>query len=196
MVNSPQKQKMIDDFLKELEAYNSHYVYLSDLVSICEYFCNYDFEKSKAPNSMRIIDAACVDTMMIEFAKFYENNEDAKSIQTLLKKCLDEGNLALFQNQDQVQTKINEFNDKIEKDKYISTGINTIKERRDKYLAHNDSKYFVDQTKDDSYLPMYKLWIMKDFIKEVIYFLYAELGGNTDSLKKTIYNDDIKNIEK
>lgn len=196
MVNSPQKQKMIDDFLKELEAYNNHYVYLSDLVSICEYFYNYDFEKSKAPNSMRIIDAACVDTMMIEFAKFYENNEDAKSIQTLLKKCLDDGNLSLFQNKNQVQTKINEFNDKIEKDEYISTGINTIKERRDKYLAHNDSKCFVDQTKDDSYLPMYKLWIMKDFIKEVIYFLYAELGGNTDSLKKTIYNDDIKNIEK
>lgn len=34
-------------------------------------------------------------------------------------------------------------------------------------LVYNDKKYFFHPEKDNSYLPMYQLWMLRDFTKEV-----------------------------
>ena len=194
MTNNSKEQTMRNNLFKELEAYNEHYIYLEELVSMCNDFDKFDSARNKAPNSMRILESACVDAMMMEFARFYDNDKNAKSVLTLLEECANNGNSSLFQDKNRVLLKIDEFEKEIQTNEYISTGISTLKMRRDKYFAHNDKKYFVNQEKDNSYLPMYKLWFMKEFIKKVIHYLYSELGGNVESLEKPIYNADLINI--
>lgn len=64
--------------------------------------------------------------------------------------------------------------------------------RRDKIFAHNDKKFFVDPNKDESYLPMYQLWFLRDFTGEVIKFLLDELEFS--DTKTTIYDRDLSNL--
>ena len=194
MINNMKKPKIINSLLDELRIYNDHYVYLSDLVSVYSEFNKFNSAKSKAPNSILIMESACIDAMMMEFAKFYDGNKNSKNISSLLAEYSKDENLNLFTDKDLVLQKINEFKDKIKKDEYFSKGIEILKMRRNKYLAHNDPKFFGNQEKDDTYLSTSLLCDMKKFIKEIIDFFYSELGENVDSLKKPIYDGDLKNI--
>ena len=143
---------------------------------------------------MKILESACVDAMMMEFSKFFDDSEQTKSIFNLLQKC--ETNICLFENKEDVLKQIRAFEDKYGKDEFISKGIKTLKMRRDKYFAHNDRQFFVNQDKDKSYLPMYNLWFMRDYIRDIIYYLYAELGKDVKELEKPQYAGGLKNLYK
>lgn len=80
-------------------------------------------------------------------------------------------NAALFTNKKEIENRINEYKRKMKDDDYIPKAISTIKLRRDKIFAHNDRKFFVNPEKDDSYLPTYQLWFLRNFTGEVIHFL-------------------------
>lgn len=103
------------------------------------------------------------------------------------------GNLGLFNDQKKVLEELNKSIQEIEKNEFIRTGISVVKFRRDKFYAHNDEKFFVDQAKDDSHLPMYIIWMMTNFIKHIIYFLLENLVDDERQIQKSAYNDELKN---
>ncbi len=147
----------------------------------------------KYPYSHEILLLACRDAMMLELAKFYDEDRSSKSIINLIKKCMKSGNLGLFNDQKKVLEELNKSIQEIEKNEFIRTGISVVKFRRDKFYAHNDEKFFVDQAKDDSHLPMYIIWMMTNFIKHIIYFLLENLVDDERQIQKSAYNNELKN---
>lgn len=73
---------------------------------------------------------------MLILMKLYDKSEKAKTILNLIKKC--QKNIHLFPSQRDTLTKLNEFETKINQDKYISHAIKTLIYRRDSVYAHND----------------------------------------------------------
>lgn len=188
--NMNQKDEMKKNLIEEINSYYDHYVYMADVMKVyehIEHFANYESDKLKiAPNFFKIVHASTIDSFMLTFARLYDNSEQTKSIQNLIDKC--RKNISLFSDADAVSKKLIEFEDKMMNDEYISPAINTIKHRRDKIFVHNDKKFFNHPEKDSSYLPMYQLWVLRDFTKEVLTYLLEALGGKP--VKETIYNNE------
>lgn len=184
---------MISDLRTEVETFHNHYLCLCDIMDVSQHMrSSSNLAKEKAPNFFLVVESACIDTMMMEFARLYDDDSNAKTIPSLLDKCIN--NVALFTDNKEIENKINEYKQKIKDDDYISKAIATIKLRRDKIFAHNDKKFFIKPEKDDSYLPTYQLWFLRDFTGEVIHFLMDELESKVR--KTTIYNSDLENLYK
>lgn len=185
------KDKMVSDLRQEVETFYDHYLYLCDIMAVSEHMGNSsNLAKEKAPNFFRVVESACIDAMMMEFARLYDDDKNAKTIPSLLDKCMN--NATLFTNKKEIENKINEYKLKMKDDDYIPKAISTIKLRRDKIFAHNDRKFFVNPEKDDSYLPTYQLWFLRNFTGEVIHFLMDELASKVT--KTTIYDKDLDNL--
>lgn len=45
-----------------------------------------------------------------------------------------------------------------------------------RYYKINDKKYFLNPDKDDSHLPMYKIWFVRDFIEQVLLYFASVFG--------------------
>ena len=186
------KEKMISDILDDLYAYYDQYRYYADLLNVVWDMCKYEgkLDKTIAPNFMRIANAALIDAFMLTEARLFDDDENAKTIFSLLNKC--KNNTTLFFDEENVKNKISEFEKRIHNDEYLTRAIETIKMRRDKIFAHNDSKFFKDINKDKSHLPLYEHRMLCDFVKEVLdYFIIAL---NEEIPQGTIYDEDVKNI--
>lgn len=185
------KEEMKKNLVKEINSYYDHYVYMADVMAVCEHighFANFESDKLEiAPNFFKIVHAATIDSFMLTFARLYDNSEQTKSIQNLIDKC--KKNLFLFSDDKNVSEKLFEFECKMKEDEYIAPSISTIKHRRDKIFVHNDKKFFNHPEKDNSYLPMYQLWFLRDFTKEILTFLLDALGEKAP-VKETIYNNE------
>ena len=61
-------------------------------------------------------------------------------------------------------------------------------------LVHNDRKYFGEKMAEDTFrLPKYYLWMMRDFLSEVLEFISFQLGG--EMKQYTIkYDGDLKKL--
>lgn len=82
------KEKILSDLLNEVETYYAHYLYLCDIMSVSEHMGELENQKKEiAPNFFKIIEATCIDAMMMEFARLYDNDSNAKTIITLLCKA-------------------------------------------------------------------------------------------------------------
>lgn len=182
---------MISDLRQEVETFYDHYLYLRDIMAVSKHMGDSsNLAKEKSPNFFRIVESACIDAMMMEFARLYDDDKSAKTIPSLLDKCMN--NVTLFTNKKKIENNINEYKRKIKDDDYIPKAISTIKLRRDKIFAHNDRKFFVNPEKDNSYLPTYQLWFLRDFTGEVIHFLMDELESKVT--KTTIYDKDLDEL--
>ena len=189
------KEEMKKNLVKEINSYYDHYVYMADVMAVCEHighFANFESHKLEiAPNFFKIVHAATIDSFMLTFARLYDNSEQTKSIQNLIDKC--RKNISLFSDDKNVSEKLVEFERKMKEDEYIAPAINTIKHRRDKIFVHNDKKFFNHPEKDNSHLPMYQLWFLRDFTKEVLIYLLYALGEKP--VKDTIYNsEELENL--
>lgn len=125
-----------------------------------------------------------------ELARLVDTDKNTMSIQNLIRKV--KNNAHILEKKQEVLNKIDEFEKTLAESEYISTGIETIKHRRDTTFAHNDKKYFLHPDKDDSHLPMYKIWFIRDFICQVVSY-FANVFGVTLE-KDTIYNRDLNNL--
>lgn len=187
-----QKEKMKEDFVAILEGYYMQLVYLKDLISVQEDIESHKDELKNAPNFSLIAECGLIDSYMIAFAKLFDKSDKAMTISYLLKKC--KTNLALFSDADLVKNKVAEYEQKIESDEYISHGVEIVRKRRDTLLAHNDKKYFGKKIGEDtSYLPKYYLWMMRDFVNEILDFISLQLGVSSMHYN-TKYDGDLKNL--
>lgn len=187
------KEKMISDLCKELETYHIHYLYLCDLLEVYNQLDKMDCEKyNMAPTFFKITKCTYVDTFMICLARLYDSDKDAMSIPNFLNKC--KKNSSLFQNKLLFENKIDSFINELTENEEYSSAIQMIKMRRDKMFAHNDKKYFVNPQKDDSYLPMYKLWYLRDYTIKVLGFVASQLNYTFE--RKVLYSGDLKNLLK
>lgn len=198
------KDEKIDNLRNEVEMFYGHYLYLCDLIAVYNHMDQVSRERNgMAVNFFRIAKRACIDAMM-NFARLYDSSKSAKTIPRLLNNCLK--NISFFDDKELAKEKIDEFiqiiKDKEDDDKdrsneelkelYIREAIKIIRERRDKIFAHNDKKYFIDQSKDKSHLKYYKLWCLRDYTGQVINFFLNELKIETKN--KNVYNRDLEQL--
>ena len=189
-----QKEEMKQNLIKEINSYYDHYVYMADVMAVHNHMQGYVNKKSSkleiAPNFFRIVYAATIDSFMLTFARLYDNSKQTKSIENLILKC--KKNISLFDNMKEVEKRLIDFETRMKTDEFLAPAIETIKHRRDKIFAHNDEKYFIHPEKDPSYLPMYELWFLRSFTKEVLLYLLKALGE--EPIKETIYDKDFENL--
>lgn len=189
-----QKEQMKQNLIEEINIYYEHYTYMADVMAVHDHIKHfYDYERNKletAFNFFCIANAATYDSCILSLARLYDNSEKSKNIANLILKC--KKNIFLFNNDKEVESKLIEFEEKMNNDTIVSPAINIIKYRRDKIFAHNDKKFFAHPENDDSYLPMYALWILRNFTKEVLSYLLKALGEKP--IKETIYDNDLNNL--
>lgn len=184
------KESMIKSIQNEIVAYYDHLVYLKDLIAVCDDMSGIkrDFGEVQNNNFLKVSYAAVIDSMMITISRLVDTDKNAMSIQSLIRKV--KNNAHIVNDKQAVLNKIDEFEKTLIDSEYISTRIEIIKHRRDTMFAHNDKKYFLNPDKDDSYLPMYKIWFVRDFIEQVL--LYFSSVFDVTLEKKMIYNGDIR----
>ena len=187
-----QLEKIKEDFEKVLEGYYMQLVYLKDLIAVQEDLENHKEELKNAPNFALIAECGLIDSYMIAFAKLFDKSEKAMTIYYLLKRC--EANLKLFRDEDVVKSKIEEYKLRLDSDEFLSYGIEIVRKRRDTMLAHNDKKYFGEKMAEDTFwLPKYYLWMMRDFVSEVLKFISDQLGFEPRHCTAK-YDGDLKKI--
>ena len=188
-----QKEKMKKDLLEEINGYFMQLVYMKDLINVSEDIDKYEKKFESVPNFALVIRCALVDSYMLALIKLYDKSEQAKTIPNLIEKC--KKNIHLFPANNDTLNKLNEFQEKITNDEFISHAIKTLITRRDSILVHNDKKYFGEKLKNDiSYLKKYHIWILCDFTEEVLNYLFSQLSS--EETLKTKYNCDLCNLFK
>lgn len=184
------KESMIKSIQNEIVAYYDHLVYLKDLIAVYDDVSNVmrDFGEAQNNNFIKISYAAVIDSMMITISRLVDTDKNAMSIQNLIHKV--KINAHIVNDKQAVLNRIDEFEKTLIDSEYISTGIEIIKHRRDTMFAHNDKKYFLNPDNDDSYLPMYKIWFVRDFMEQVLLYFASVFDVTLE--KRTIYKGDIR----
>ena len=188
-----QKEKMIEDLLKEIDGYYMQLVYLCDLIAVEEDVENSTKLENKSPNFKLITESGLTDAYMMVLMRLYDKTESTKtkSIPNLVEKCLK--SIHLFPNQADAEEKLNEFRQRIESDIYIAHAIEVLRLRRDSILAHNDKKYFGEKiVEEHSYFKKYHIWFLRNFAKEVLDYLYSQFSD--EQTRSTKYNKDLENL--
>lgn len=182
------KEAMLENMKTEIESYYDHYVYLADMIEVYQ---NLDKvlptvqKESIGTNFLKITYAATIDSMM-NLSRLFDDDKKSKSIPQLIDKCRNHSHL--LDDKSSFEKKLDEFKDALKTDECLSSAVEIIKMRRDKLFAHNDMKFFNDSSKDDSYLAMYKIWMLRDYIKKVL--LFCGKSFEVNFTKNTIYNGD------
>lgn len=186
-----QKEKMKKEFLEELDGYFMNFVYLKDMIQVEEHISGLQQVNELAPNFNLIVQCALIDSYMLSFMKLYDKSKQAKTIPGLIEKS--KGYVKDFRKPDGAIEKLEEFEEKLKNDEDIVSAINTLRVRRDKYFVHNDDKYFGTKIEnDETYLPKYKIWFLRDFTEEVLSYLWEQLSD--EKHREVKYNKDLENL--
>lgn len=186
-----QKETMIENLLNELDDFYMQLVYLKDLLSVEEDMDTFKDKLQCAPNFTLIVESALIDSYMLVLMKLYDKSDKTETIPNLITKC--KKNIHLFPHAQDTQSKLEEFEAKINQHEYISYTIQALRSMRDSVYAHNDKKYFgknlVNNTLD---FKMYHIWFLVKFTEEVLNYLFSQLSSKES--RKTKYNKDLCNL--
>lgn len=186
-----QKEKMTQDLLSEIDGFYMNLVYIKDLIDVEAHISNNSSVNQKSPNFSMIVQCALVDSYILGLMKLYDKSESAKTIPNLIEKC--KKNTTLFRNPEEVETQLEKFEKELKCDEFITQAISVLRVRRDGYHVHNDKKYFgVKITNDQSHLPMYCIWMLKNFSEKVLSYLWGQLTEK--ECRKTKYDNDLDNL--
>lgn len=130
---------------------------------------------------------ALVESYMMILARMFD--EDGKSIKVseLINKC--KSNKDVFTHPDEVFVFLTDEGRKLKKDKDLSNAVEVIRHRRNRYLAHNDKEYFSHSKPtdkailDNDRLPSYEIWLLINWIKELLEKLLEELKVDAGEMK-------------
>lgn len=185
--------EMLKNIKIEIESYYDHYVYLADMMAVYQHISDVlktVKENDAGINFLKITYAATIDSMMITFARLYDEDGNSKNINQLIEKCRKNSSLSI--DKLELEKQLECFKNKLCNDEYLVPAVKTIKMRRDKMFAHNDKKFFNNPEKDTSYLPMYQLWFLRDYTKDLLQML-AHAYQITFS-KDVIYDQDLNEL--
>jgi len=184
------KENMLENMKTEIESYYDHYVYLADMIEVylhLDKILPIARQENIGINFLKTTHAATIDSMMMNLSRLFDDDKQSKSIPQLIDKCRKHSNL--LDDRNSFEKQLDEFKYKLEADECLSSAVKIIKMRRDKLFAHNDKKFFNDPDKDESYLAMYKIWMLREYTKEVLVFCGKSFEVNFT--KNTIYNGDL-----
>lgn len=115
------KEKLKNDFLKELDGYFMQLSYLHDLDAV-DQDITHNKEMERAPKFKLIIECALMNEYMMTFMRLYDDdkNQNTKTIKNLINKII--CNIHLFPNSkhDCIQKKLNEFRNTMTTDANIA----------------------------------------------------------------------------
>lgn len=185
------KEKMIEDFLKELNGYFMQLSYLKDMISVKTDMSLLKEKMQHSPNFTLTVECALSDGYTLALMRLYDKSKETKTIPNLIEKCKE--NIHLFESKEDTKIKLEEFEAKLKDGTPIAKAIEILKLRRDTYYVHNDNKYFGEKLQEDkSYLPMYVICELRDFTEEVLEYLHSQLSQ--EEHRQTRYDKDLKNL--
>jgi hypothetical protein len=169
MANDKELLKEIQtDIVNFYYEYASLYNTIEAYTEVSNFLENYEVD-FMGKNFLLTSNEALVDSMMMAFARLYDNNNCSKNIQFLIKECINSCKSA--NDSKTLCVELNKIRNELSANQIISDAIKIIKFRRNKHYAHNDKIFFRKPEKDTTYLPMYKLWILRDFTKNLLELL-------------------------
>lgn len=174
------KNKMKNDMAEKIKDYNVHLAYIQDLLTVYNLILD-SKESIFSEDFITVTTCGLYDSFIMALARLYDKSESTETIPNLLDKCIK--NTHLIGDNEYVQ-KLNDFNHQLTTNEYISPAIQTITFRRDKMFAHNDKQYFGRKiSSDETYLPMYQIWFLVNFTKDVLSYISEIFDVNIESPK-------------
>ena len=178
---------MINDnrLLKEIQTdiVNFYYEYASlyntivAYIEVSNFLENYEAD-FKGKNFLLTSNESLVNNMMMSFARLYDNNDCSKNVQFLIEECIN--NCEFANNSKTLCIELNKMCNELSTNQIIRDIIKIIKFRRNKHYAHNDKIFLGKPEKDTTYLPMYKLWVLRDFTKNLLELLAKSFDVRLD----------------
>lgn len=163
---------------EKIKDYTMHLAYIQDLITVY----NLTFEKEIISEEYKLVTTCGLyDSFSIALARLYDKSKQAETIPNLLDKCIKNAHLI---DDKEYLIKLKKFKDRLSTEEDISAAIETLSLRRDKLYAHNDTEYFGKKiSSDKSYLPMYQIWFLVAFTKEVLLYLSEEFNIEMEKTK-------------
>ena len=179
-----QQSVMTENLIKEIQTYYEHYLTIRNEVDLHDELFTMTLNEQGNENLNRA---------PFFFEVVFNALSDSFSM-SLITKC--KKNISLFQNPQDVQLKLEVFEQELMSDQMICDAIQALQDRRDKLYAHNDKKYFVEPEKVlQQPVHMYQIWMLLDKIDVLLNALLPELSATIPSQSKR-YRDhsDLKNL--
>lgn len=171
---------MREEIVEEIKNFYEQYLYLRDIYyvfldsSVAEKYSN------NGNNYFKMAASACIDSYIMTLARLFDTNNKSSGIMNLIKKC--KQNSDLFNNSNNVFIELEKKEKCLKSDNCLKKAIETIRQRRNHYHAHNDSNFF-SHTKetdkaiqDKTYLPEHEIWSLINFVKDLLDLLIKELS--------------------
>ena len=182
--------------IEEVKTFYEQYLYIKDVHNV--YLDIFDvFEKQdKAHNFLVTAGSACIDSYQITIARLYDTHNQSTTIRTLITTC--KNNIALFQNQVEVNTALSNFENSLQNEPFQSL-LDVIRHRRNKYIAHNDPDYFFHSdpkdlaVQDNKSYALPHLWSLINDTGALLEVLWHNLSTDDISLKCQ-YNRDLADL--
>ena len=176
--------------IKELKFFYSEYLYLKKVYHAYWHINSAMQQQDKAKNFLEVTRSTCIETFHMMLAKFYDEGKDAMSVYSLIEDC--KKNCNLFIDSEDTFKYLTDVRREIKK----CDAKNKIRFRRNKWLAHNDAKYFFnadESAEEDQYLPNYEIWQLIDRIGNLLKYILNQLG---EKYEEDFSNDvvDIKDL--
>ena len=167
------------------------YLYMVDIHNTCQ--DSHIAEQYGYPDTkiyFFMVASACIDSYMMTLARLYDKNSD--TIYKLINTCKENKNF--FANPEEMFNFITEKGRFLKNDKFLKNAVAVIRHRRNKYIAHNDVEYFSHSqpsdkaVQDSSYMPLYEVWMLINFIGDLLKQILIGLGIKPEMQCK--YNRD------
>ena len=182
---------MKENLLEEIDGYLMQMVYLEDLIFVKEDIQKCREKMQHIPNFTLIVECALTDSYMLLLMRLFEKSKKTKTIPNLISKCMQ--NIHLFPDPESTKRRLEEFQSKIENDELITHAIDTLKDRRDTMLVHNDKKFFGWKLKKDtSFLKKYHIWFLVILTEEILTYLFEQLSS--EEIRKPKYNMELSKL--
>lgn len=171
------------ELIDKVKTFYEQYLYFKDI-----HYAFLDIEgafdhQEKAKTFLGVVACACIDSYLLTTARLFDTHNQAATIKTLIVECRQ--NISFFADQSAVSTAMDEYEKKLSEDTFENL-LTVIKHRRNKYLAHNDPRYFLHSkatdaaVMDEKRFSLYELW-----------FLINETGNLLECLWHNLTTDDI-----
>lgn len=155
-----------------------HYAFL-DIEGAFDY-------QNNAKSFFGVAACACIDSYMMTAARLFDTHKHAATIKDLISECRQ--NISFFADQNAVVSAMDEFENKLQ-DTTFNNLISVIKHRRNKYIAHNDPKYFLHKKstdpalQDDKQFSLCELWFLIKDTRDLLDLLWLNLSDDDIGVK-------------
>lgn len=178
---------MRNEIAEELKNFYEQYLYIKDIYNV---FLDSSLAEDCSGDGnvfFQMVTSACVDSYMMTLARMFDEDSKSAGIAKLINKCKQQKDL--FNNPDDVFVFLTDKGRSLKKDRELKNALEVIRQRRNHYFAHNDQEYFLHvnendkAVQDESYLPSYQIWMLINFVKDLLVKLMDELNVNYDEMR-------------